>query len=177
MSDSVQRLHAVKVASMLKAKSIWKKSQHVSFYLPFDGELSTNIVADNAIKEKKHLYLPVADEDKSKPLKFAPWSSSAKIKPNKYGIYEPVCQPEQYVCTSTLDLVLMPLVGFDSHGNRLGMGGGFYDRTFIGRHQWGKKPLLIGLAHANQYVAEGLPCDTWDIILDGVITEESVFFF
>ena len=79
---------------------------------------------------------------------------------------------KQQVKAWRLDLVLVPLVGFDPQGNRLGMGGGFYDRTFAyrGRRKHTSRPCLIGLAHECQRV-EHLPCAGWDIPLDGVITD------
>jgi 5-formyltetrahydrofolate cyclo-ligase len=78
----------------------------------------------------------------------------------------------------TLDLILTPLVAFDDQGNRLGMGGGFYDRTlaYLGRRKHWKKPRLIGTAHAFQQVAR-LPHESWDVPLHGVVTEKALLSF
>lgn len=77
-----------------------------------------------------------------------------------------------------LDLIILPLVAFDLSGNRLGMGGGFYDRTLSFKHQrchW-KGPKLIGIAHELQRV-DLLPVNDWDIPLDAVITEQKLYQF
>lgn len=71
----------------------------------------------------------------------------------------------------------MPLVGFDATGNRLGMGGGFYDRSFaFKRIQPQQRPLLIGLAHSFQQLPQ-LPVASWDTPVDMVVTERAVFDF
>ncbi len=75
-----------------------------------------------------------------------------------------------------LDLVFLPLVAFDRVGHRVGMGGGYYDRTFAFVQQMHHKPILIGLAYEMQQV-DGLPFCTWDIPLDGVLTEKQLRLF
>ncbi len=75
-----------------------------------------------------------------------------------------------------LDLILLPLVGFDTHCHRLGMGKGFYDRSleFLNHRQHWRKPHILGLAHDFQRV-ESLPADPWDVPLQGVVTDKSFY--
>ena len=75
-----------------------------------------------------------------------------------------------------MDLLFLPLVAFDTHGNRMGMGGGFYDRSlaFLQQKNGLKKPVLAGLAHEIQKV-EQLLTQNWDIPLDFVITEKQLY--
>ena len=78
---------------------------------------------------------------------------------------------------SQLDIVLLPLLAFDDRGNRLGMGGGYYDRLFASRlHRKTKQPLRVGLAFDCQQ-AERLPMQAWDVPLHAVVTESGWRFF
>lgn len=98
------------------------------------------------------------------------------MRPNRFGIEEVDALPNYAIKVSEIDLVLLPLVAFDQSGNRLGMGGGFYDATFTHLKSKKTKPLFIGLAYQSQLV-ENLPSDPWDLPLDGVCTEESFYQF
>jgi len=98
------------------------------------------------------------------------------LLPNRFGIPEPPLKHRHIRMPWGLELILLPLVAFDSDCNRLGMGGGFYDRTLAYlRHRccW-RRPRLIGVAHECQRV-EGLPVNEWDVALDAVITERRVY--
>lgn len=93
---------------------------------------------------------------------------------NRFGIPEPR-RSQRRLPPWLLQLVLMPLVGFDKRGGRLGMGGGFYDTTFAFKHQkMGARPTLIGLAHACQEV-ESLPLAHWDVPLNAIATDKHCF--
>lgn len=113
--------------------------------------------------------LPVVQADGS--LRFAPWRSGDALRPNRFGIPEPDVAPSSALAARDLTLVLLPLLGFDARGNRLGMGGGFYDRTF-GFRRDGRSgpPHLVGVAFACQEVAAITP-EPWDVALDGALTE------
>lgn len=92
------------------------------------------------------------------------------MEKNAYGIYQPTkSSPE--IPLSNIDITLMPLVAFDRSGNRLGMGGGFYDRTFAYKKRYPKqKPNLIGLAHDCQE-AITITYEKWDIPLNRILTD------
>lgn len=90
------------------------------------------------------------------------------MRHNKYGIPEPLCEVNNVIPIDQLDLVFVPLVGFDAKGNRLGMGGGYYDRTLQNVSQT-DSAKIVGLAHDCQEVAE-LPIESWDIPLQLIIT-------
>lgn len=112
----------------------------------------------------KRTFLPCLRSDRS--LAFVEYRRGTPLRANRFGIPEPY--GSKSISLKQLDVVCVPLVGFDRAGGRLGMGGGFYDRTFARRgfHQ----PKLIGLAHSIQE-STGLPRDAWDIALSGVVTE------
>jgi 5-formyltetrahydrofolate cyclo-ligase len=95
---------------------------------------------------------------------------------NQFSIPEPSIRLRQPTKPWALDLVIMPLVAFDADCNRLGMGGGYYDRTFayLNKRRFWRKPILIGVAHECQRVAN-LESEVWDIPLDAVVTEEKIY--
>ena len=113
------------------------------------------------------VHLPVLHEA---ALKFRRWSPDARMTPNRYGIPEPL---QGSACAAAeLDWVLLPLVAFSHSGGRLGMGGGYYDRTFSFclERPAEQRPRLIGIAYQLQQV-DSLPLERWDVPLDGVLTE------
>ena len=111
-------------------------------------------------------------------LWFLPYCEDTPMKSNRFGIPEPFLPPRARCPARELDIVLVPLVAVDSAGNRLGMGGGYYDRTFAylrARSVW-RRPLLIGVAYEFQRVAR-LPARAWDIPLDALATEKQLYLF
>lgn len=148
---------------------IWRWARRVAIYRPADGEIDTTALAREAQRTGKRLYLPVLDGNQ---LRFRQWRPRQAMTPNRFGIPEPPRSAPECP-TRWLDLVIAPLVGFDQAGNRLGMGGGFYDHTFAFRHhhpRW-RHPRLVGAAFAVQQVP-ALPARSWDVALDAVITEQ-----
>lgn len=139
------------------------KSKKVALYLANDGEISPHILCEYFWQQKIETYLPVVQ---GKHLKFALYHSNSVWQENQFGIKEPLV--DFYLSGEELDIVLLPLVGFDDKGGRLGMGGGFYDRTFE-RKQENLAPLLIGLAHDCQQV-DSIPTESWDVPLQAMIT-------
>lgn len=115
--------------------------------------------------------LPVLHEDGR--LRFAPWRAGEPVQANRYGIPEPVVAAATLLEPHMLDVVVVPLVGFDGHCHRLGMGGGWYDRSFAFRHREPAPPRLVGAAFAFQQVDGALPSEPWDVQLDAVCTELS----
>ncbi|MBB1473673.1 5-formyltetrahydrofolate cyclo-ligase [Luteimonas sp. MC1782] len=115
--------------------------------------------------------LPVLHEDGR--LRFAPWRVGDPVVPNRHGIPEPDVAADALLMPAQLDLVVVPLVVFDARCHRLGMGGGWYDRSFAFRHQAPAPPWLVGAAFAFQQSAADLPREDWDVQLDAVCTERA----
>lgn len=161
-----QRDTALGVSQSIEALPGWQQVEHLALYLPNDSEVDTSFIVDSARTQGKFLYLPVIMQDNH--LEFALWRDQDALVENRYGIPEPPASaPRRSI--EELDLVLVPLVAWDRQGNRLGMGGGFYDRS-TGQT---KETLLVGLAHACQEV-DMLPRDDWDLRLDFVATRASL---
>lgn len=141
------------------------KLKKVALYFANDGEISPHLLCEYFWQQSIATYLPVIQ---GKQLGFARYTADSMWQENSYGIKEPVTA--DYAPSSDLDLVFLPLVGFDSQGGRLGMGGGFYDRTFANK-QPDASPQLIGLAHECQQV-KSLPVASWDVPLQAIITPQ-----
>jgi 5-formyltetrahydrofolate cyclo-ligase len=109
---------------------------------------------------------------KNGTMRFRKLNADSSLSPNRFGLLEP--QEGEFVDPHRLDIVITPLVAFDSSGNRIGMGGGYFDRTFSflkTRKLW-MRPKLIGVAFACQKVKKISP-NPWDIGLFRIVTEAS----
>lgn len=143
---------------------------HVAGYWAADGEIPLHVWQLRLPPDVTYC-LPVLHEDGC--LRFAPWSAGEPVQPNRYGIPEPVVEPTALLSPESLDLVVVPLVGFDHRCHRLGMGGGWYDRSFAFRRHRPSPPRLVGAAFAFQQVEGALPSKDWDVQLDAVCTDLS----
>ncbi|KGQ39061.1 5-formyltetrahydrofolate cyclo-ligase [Gallibacterium anatis] len=136
--------------------------KNIAVYLSFDGEISTNQLIETLWRQGYHLYLPVLHPFSEGNLLFLAYTPTTKLIKNKFNILEPRLDVRQVLPAEQLDIIFTPLVAFDLKKNRLGMGGGFYDRTL---ENWQNKPFLpIGLAHRCQQV-EHIPTEDWDMPL------------
>ncbi|AIC10388.1 5-formyltetrahydrofolate cyclo-ligase [Xylella fastidiosa] len=111
-----------------------------------------------------------------KTLRFAPWHPGQPLKQNRYGIPEPDVTLDETLAPETMTLVVTPLVGFDTQGHRLGMGGGWYDRSFAFRNRQSPPPWLVGVGFTVQQVS-ALPTEAWDIPVDAICTELTTLLF
>ena len=146
---------------------------YVSGYWAMDGEIALH--AWQLRLPAGCVYcLPVLCDDQV--LRFAPWRSGDPLVSNRYGIPEPDVAAASLLDATELSLVVLPLVGFDSRGNRLGMGGGWYDRSFAFRHERAAPPYLVGVGFALQQIEVAQP-QAWDVRLDAVCTESGSFDF
>ncbi|MCW8918427.1 MAG: 5-formyltetrahydrofolate cyclo-ligase [Gammaproteobacteria bacterium] len=178
LSAHQQHAAALDLDRILGRHPLFLRSRHIALYLPNDGEMDLTPLLQRARAMGKQCYLPVLSPLYHNRLWFAPYHADSHLSLNRFGIPEPDCRHGRMRPVWTLDLVLTPLVAFDPHGNRLGMGGGFYDRTLAylkRRHHW-RKPRLLGTAYAFQQVAQ-LPHEEWDIPLHGVVTERELLYF
>lgn len=151
-----------------------QQCQHIALYLTNDGELNTAPLIDWCWQHNKNVYLPVIHPFSKGHLLFLQYTRDTVLKVNKYGIAEPKLDITTMALAKQIDIICTPLVAFDNSGNRLGMGGGFYDRTLQSwyqefQRQKDAKPYPIGIAHNCQQVDE-LPCQSWDIPLPEVLT-------
>jgi len=148
----------------------YRRARSVALFLAFDGEPSLAALVASARRQRKRLYVPVLH---GLTMTFAELEPDAKLTANFFGIMEPTLGPR--IDPRELDLVLTPLVAFDDRGVRVGVGRGYYDRTFKflrQRSHW-LRPKLLGVAYELQRV-EPLTPSSWDVPLWGVVTETAV---
>jgi 5-formyltetrahydrofolate cyclo-ligase len=175
LTPQQQRDAALALDRLIGRHPLFLRSRHIAFYLPNDGEMDLSPLIERALAMGKRCYLPVLSPLYHNRLWFAPYDARSELLLNRFGIPEPAANWSLMRPAWSLDLVLTPLVAFDASGNRLGMGGGYYDRTlaYLARRQHWRKPHLLGTAYAFQQV-ETLPYESWDVPLQGIATEESV---
>ena|SRR5690606_12174133 len=162
---------AAALAERLLALPFAPRSGHVAGYWAMDGEIPLNVWQMRLPRDLRYC-LPVLHGDNT--LRFAPWSPGAPLAGNRYGIPEPDVAPGELLEPAQLDLVVVPLVAFDARGHRLGMGGGWYDRSFAFRGARPAPPRLVGAGFSLQQ-SEALSPEPWDIPLDAVCTESDTF--
>ncbi|TBW58488.1 5-formyltetrahydrofolate cyclo-ligase [Marinobacter halodurans] len=170
LSPAAQRKASRALVRQLMRYFSQSRARHIGLYLPNDGEIDPRAFIIEARRRRQTVYLPVLHPILGNRLWFYRLDPTTRLKPNRFGIPEPAARNAPRRAPWALDAVLMPLVGFDRQGGRLGMGGGFYDRTFaFKRREAARPPALIGLAHDSQQV-EKLPVESWDVPMDAVIT-------
>ena len=169
-----QRVFADQLAATICREPVFLRAKRIGIYLANDGEIDPSIVIEIALKAGKRCFLPILHPLKVNRLYFGEYSAKTALLPNRFGILEPNLKTNQLAPPWSLDIIFMPLVAFDRQGNRMGMGGGFYDRTLAftarGNRQ---KPMLIGLAHSSQEI-EQLAQQNWDIPLHLIATNREI---
>ncbi|MBT3197967.1 MAG: 5-formyltetrahydrofolate cyclo-ligase [Gammaproteobacteria bacterium] len=178
LSDAEHQLHADQLYQHLVPHKLFQRSRRIAGFIANDGEIDPQPLLNHALERGYHCFLPVLNQLHGNRLWFAPLRDDTPLASNRYGIPEPPLFPPQPTPAWSIDLVLTPLVAFDQLGGRIGMGGGFYDRTFNHpkRSLNRQRPFLLGLAHAFQQV-DRVELNPWDVMLDGIATEEGITLF
>lgn len=145
----------------------WSAAQRIALYASFDGEIDTAPLAHCARECGKAVYLPVTTPNKR--LQFILWNEDTSMDANQYGILQPR-KASSALDADAMDIIFTPLVGWDTAGNRLGMGGGYYDRALAEAPD----TLKVGLAHHCQQVS-GLEPATWDVAMDYIATDTNLY--
>ena len=149
-------------------------AKHIAYYISHDNEVDTATVLNYELHQDKLFYLPVVHKAENS-LSFYLHDKNKPLVKNKYGIPEPDITGSKPIELTKLDIIIVPLVGFDAHCNRLGRGAGYYDRALSSiDFNTQKRPKLIGLAYEFQKIEHIEPSE-WDVPLDFVITERTIY--
>jgi len=170
--------HAVQSASTNIADELCsipavRRATSIAIYFAAFGEVDCSLFADRMEDRGKTVYAPIL---RKKHMQFAPAGKYRRCVLNRYGIAEPIWKQHELRAASQLDIIITPLVAFDTKLNRIGMGGGYYDRALqFKKHRlhW-RRPLAIGVAYSFQRV-DDIEARPWDIPLDAVITEKESY--
>jgi len=170
-SNQLERAAAA-LAVRIVALPEFELANRIAAYAAINGEISLDPVIERALAAGKRVYLPNLDRES---LRFSPYFRGQKMRVNRFRLQEPDVGDDEMLQPGELDLVLAPLVVFDADRNRIGMGGGFYDRSFAFRKDPANRtPVLIGVAHEMQKVERILP-ESWDVRLDKIVTDAAVY--
>lgn len=172
LTSAQQQQAAQKAAQQALNYPLLQQAKNIALFLSFDGELDTRPLIENLWQRGQQVCLPVLHPFSSGQLLFLRYTPDTPLLPNRFRIPEPVLDVRELVPLAALDVILVPLVAFDLQGQRLGMGGGFYDRTLQHHQDYRFQP--VGLAHNCQQV-DALPVESWDIPLPAVITPDKIW--
>lgn len=146
--------------------SFLQEPRIIGSYMSFGGEIDTVKLNESLLAAGHTMCLPVIHAEHKGEMNFYSYKTSSELKLNQYQILEPLPNVESYIAPQVIELLLVPLVGFNLEGDRLGMGGGYYDRML---KKISCATLCIGLAYDFQQI-ENLVRQNWDMPLDEIIT-------
>lgn len=162
-----QRHQAARSAmrQLVKLDDLLPRSAKIGIYLAEFGELPTEVIVRFCQRRGHQVYLPVTRA--ACPLRFAPITGQfdqTALKKHPLGMYEPVTKP--LLAAAQMDAIICPLVAVDMTGVRLGMGGGYYDRTFA------RTPHCLKVAWCYDFqIVPSLPSQPWDMAVDVIISD------
>ena len=169
MSAAERRLASRRICDQFLNSRYFLVSDTIGCYLSMWDEVDTSAIIERAWSAKKRVFLPVTSAHGK--MTFLETLPETQLALNNFGLWQPVSGKP--IDANELDVVVTPLVAFDSLGNRIGMGGGYFDRAFAflgGRRHW-LKPKLVGVAFECQRAEEIAP-NPWDIRVFRIFTEE-----
>lgn len=173
LGEQVLADNAAALKQRIESLEVYQRSTRVAAYIAIRGEIALDALINSGSAQGKQFYLPVLDGNL---MHFAPWQPQQPLVKKGFGLLEPDVSAEHYIAPQELDLVLTPLVVFDAACNRIGQGGGFYDRTFAHKlAQPQALPAMVGVAHDSQREA-GLQPQSWDVPLDIIATNAATYF-
>ena len=174
LSPEKRHIAARSLLDLIGHQDFFRVAQRIAFYQVIDGEIDPQFLLDLALSEGKACFLPVLSRENPEFVSFAAYDADTQLVENQWGIAEP--SPETIVSPTNFDVVFVPLVGFNEQCFRMGMGKGFYDRTFSFKiFNRCSRPLLVGLAHESQLVKEAFPVESWDVRLDAIATDKKIY--
>jgi len=166
------------ILAALRRLYVFRPGRRVAAYLAMPGEVSLAGAITEALESGTEIYVPQLASRRRGRMRFVRLRPDCPLRPNAagFGILEPAASSGEWLPPRCLDVILVPLVGFDREGNRLGMGAGYYDRALRARRDrtrsW-RRPRLVGIAFACQEVARIVPA-SWDVALDLIVTEREI---
>lgn len=176
LSRAEQRCAARSAARQFNTTPGFDRAKWIALYFAANGELDPCFLLRQLRTRNKRIFVPVLPSRGHPHLWFVEINATTRFARNRFGILEPKHGRRERMKPKQLDLVFVPLTAFDTSGNRIGMGGGYYDRSFAFRRHAPRcrKPKLIGLAYDWQKIAR-IEANPWDVPLDGVLTDQRYY--
>jgi len=168
--EELHSKYSLRICHRFLHSGLFFRAKNIACYLAFRKEVDTSLIFDRAWQAKKRIYVPIIE--KHGQMRFVQIKRNTRLERNNFGIWEPASGAE--ISSAELDVVVTPLVVFDEQLNRIGMGGGYFDRyfSFLKSHKRWLRPKLVGLAFECQKVEKIAP-NHWDIPLYRVLTERN----
>lgn len=166
LSPTLYAKKSFEIQEKLQALPKWREAGRILVYVSNPEEVDTHVLIQNALEKNRKVFVPKAT---GKTLAICPLYDWENLKPGNFGILEP-CETLEEAYPESMDLIIVPGIAFDSRGNRIGYGGGFYDKLL--KRTRGFK---VGLAFSEQ-MQEELPIESHDVPLDLIITDESIIY-
>lgn len=173
LDESLRIEASCAIVAHLANSRAYREACHVAIYWPVADEVDLRGLRTRPATSAQRFYLPRI-LPAARAMEFLPLDDTTRLQRNDWGLLEPPEQPDAVIATTELDLVCVPLLGFDRSGNRLGQGGGYYDRAFAFTRECRRRaPILVGVAFACQELAALEPAP-WDVPLGAVVTEHGL---
>ncbi|MBF7687026.1 5-formyltetrahydrofolate cyclo-ligase [Acinetobacter rathckeae] len=174
LSHRVQQRTEQRICARVIHSALFKKAQRIGLYLHAFGEVRTHLLIMQCFKHKKSVYLPQVSQ-LNKQLKWVKVTQQQYLQKrfsrHHLGMYEP---KQRGHSVHILDLLIMPLLACDALGTRIGMGGGFYDRTLATAPY---KPYRLGISHNFQYIPTAVIREVWDQPIHALFTTDQAYYF
>lgn len=173
LSEAERRQASMQICRRIRASAYYWAADHLAVFWPMDTmEVDLRELLGSALRHGKRCYLPVMRS--ARRMAFVRYRATTELHMNDYGICEPRYPGRDALAPALLDLVCVPLLGFDRSGTRLGAGGGYYDRAFSFKlDKPAAKPRLLGVAYANQEL-RAIAREPWDVPLGAIATEREL---
>lgn len=169
LPKTIQATASANICTRIQTLKHYQEAQRIALYHAVNGEINLHALCLAAMVEKKECYFPVMNPEHT--LSFLPVTPETVFTKNQFGIAEPEVDPTLAIKTSDLDIIFLPLVAFDERGTRLGMGGGYYDKTLA----YHKPKLLVGVAYECQRQAH-ITANAWDVPMNAIVTEHTTYW-
>lgn len=163
-----RELAAQQIIQQIKHLPLFYSAKIIALYHAINGEIDLQSFWELA--EQKNIICVFPCLTPEKTLRFLPASSNSPLENNQFGIPEPQLPASLYIPVAKIDIMFVPLVAFDIFGNRIGMGGGYYDRTLAKE----KPKRLIGVGYDFQRTSLIIP-DPWDIPMQEIVTPQHIY--
>ena len=176
LTEGQRREASLRICTRVAASKSFRNAKRIALYLPLAGEVDCLPLLEHALELEKQIFLPRLPGRYPRAMDFARLDSGTTLESGPIGTTQPCRHTARAIRPREIDLVITPLVAFDSSGHRIGMGAGYYDRTFAFlrlRQHW-IRPRLLGVAFDCQLVP-GIAVDPWDVPLWSVVTETTSY--
>ena len=164
--------------AIAQRSGLLRSGRKVGLYIPYGAEADPSALLHCARQLRCAVFLPLIVDYRSNRMRFVPFEDGDRLVLNRFGIPEPIARRFDSADVRQLDVIFVPLVAVDHHGNRIGSGAGFYDRALkhLRRGRRWRRPKLVGLAFECQRVKD-IPSQCWDVPLDALLTEKNLYRF